>query len=57
MIWYIVLAALIIHILTHLLMPLNLRFSRRHGILAQPGERRIHENMIPEAGEIGRAHV
>ena len=55
MIWYIVLAALIIHILTHLLMPLNLRFSRRHGILAQPGERRIHENMIPEAGGLSFA--
>lgn len=55
MIWYIVLAALIIQVLTHLLMPLNLRFSRLHGILALPAERRIHETSIPEAGGLSFA--
>ena len=53
--WYIVLAALAIQLLAHLLMPLNLRFSRLHGILAQPGERRIHESSIPEAGGLSFA--
>ncbi|MCB5252831.1 MAG: MraY family glycosyltransferase [Candidatus Cloacimonadaceae bacterium] len=48
--WYIVAAALAIQLLTHILMPFNLRFSRLHGIIALPGERRIHEDEIPEAG-------
>lgn len=55
MIWQITLAALGIQLLTHLLMPLNQRFSRRHGILALPGERRVHEDMIPEAGGLSFA--
>lgn len=53
--WYIVLAALAIQLLTHLLLPWNLRFSRLHGILALPGERRIHEDRIPEAGGLSFA--
>lgn len=53
--WAIVLAACFIQLLTHLLMPWNLRFSRLHGIIALPGERRIHETSIPEAGGLSFA--
>jgi len=41
---------ILVHLATHLLMPLNLRFSRRFNIVAQPNERRIHKTAIPEAG-------
>jgi len=43
-------AALVVHIATHVLVPLNIRFSRHFGIVAEPNARRIHLNPIPEAG-------
>jgi UDP-GlcNAc:undecaprenyl-phosphate/decaprenyl-phosphate GlcNAc-1-phosphate transferase len=46
----ILIAACAIHLLTHLLVPVNKRFSRRHGILALPSERRIHDAKVPEGG-------
>lgn len=47
---YIILAAIASGIATALLVPWNMRFSRLHGILAVPNERRIHKSTIPEAG-------
>jgi len=47
---YIVFASIFIAIMTALLVPWNMRFSVRHGILALPNERRIHKKSIPEAG-------
>lgn len=46
----ILLEFVVIHLLTHALLPLNIRFSRRFGIMAEPNERRIHKIAIPEAG-------
>lgn len=46
----IVIEVVLIHLLTHLLLPLNIKFSQRFNIIAQPGERRIHKTAIPEAG-------
>lgn len=46
----ILLAAIAIHVLTHLLIPLNKRFALKHQLLALPSERRIHKKVIPEAG-------
>lgn len=46
----IVLYAIGIHLLTHLLVPLNIRWSNKHGIVAQPSERKIHLQARPEAG-------
>ncbi len=51
----ILLLSLGLHLLTHLLVPLNIRFSKRFGILAQPGERKIHTQAIPEAGGLSFA--
>jgi len=39
-----------VHLATHLLMPLNIRFSKRNNIVAHPNERRINKTAIPEAG-------
>lgn len=52
---YIILAALAVQIMTHLLVPLNIRFSKRFGIVAEPSERRIHRNPIPEGGGLSFA--
>lgn len=51
----VILLSLGIHLLTHLLVPVNIRFSTRFGILALPGERKIHSNAIPEAGGLSFA--
>ncbi len=51
----VVLLGIGIHLLTHLLVPLNMRFSTRLGILAHPGERKIHNGSIPEAGGLSFA--
>ncbi len=40
----------LIHLLTHLLLPFNIKFSRKFKIMAEPNERRIHKVAIPEAG-------
>jgi len=45
----ILLEALAIYLLTHLLVPINIRFSRKLKIVALPSERRIHKGNIPEA--------
>ncbi|HOU72585.1 MAG TPA: undecaprenyl/decaprenyl-phosphate alpha-N-acetylglucosaminyl 1-phosphate transferase, partial [Candidatus Syntrophosphaera sp.] len=44
-----------IFLLTHLLVPLNIRLSKRFGILALPNERKIHTQAIPEAGGLSFA--
>ncbi|MGC9361677.1 MAG: MraY family glycosyltransferase [Candidatus Syntrophosphaera sp.] len=44
-----------IHVLTHLLAPVNIRFSNKHGIVALPSERRIHDRKKPEAGGLSFA--
>ncbi len=46
----IILASVTIFILTSILVPQNIRFSRLHGIVALPNERRIHQQSCPEAG-------
>ena len=51
----VVLLGIGIHLLTHLLVPLNMRFSTRLDILAHPGERKIHNGSIPEAGGLSFA--
>ncbi len=51
----IIILSLGIHLLTHLLVPLNIRFSTRLGILAQPGGRKIHQDATPEAGGLSYA--
>ncbi len=52
---FIILAALFIFLMTQALVPLNMRFSVRHGIVAVPGERRIHKQRTPEAGGLSFA--
>lgn len=52
---YIILSCLLIFLLTQLLVPLNIRFSILHGIIAQPNERRIHKQNTPEAGGLSFA--
>ncbi|MCD8479261.1 MAG: undecaprenyl/decaprenyl-phosphate alpha-N-acetylglucosaminyl 1-phosphate transferase [Candidatus Cloacimonetes bacterium] len=52
---YIILAALFIFIVSQLLVPLNMRFSTLHGIIARPNERRIHKQCTPEAGGLSFA--
>ncbi|HOZ00957.1 MAG TPA: MraY family glycosyltransferase [Candidatus Syntrophosphaera sp.] len=44
-----------IHLLTHLLVPLNIRFSSRFRIIAQPSARKIHLEPKPEAGGLSFA--
>ncbi|MDD4224301.1 MAG: MraY family glycosyltransferase [Candidatus Cloacimonetes bacterium] len=51
----IALLSLGIHLLTHLLVPLNIKLSTKFGILAQPGERKIHTEAKPEAGGLSFA--
>nr|MDK2850910.1 UDP-GlcNAc:undecaprenyl-phosphate/decaprenyl-phosphate GlcNAc-phosphate transferase [Candidatus Cloacimonadota bacterium] len=46
----IILGALTIFILSNLLVPLNMRFSTQHGIVALPNDRRIHQVETPEGG-------
>ncbi|MDD4310366.1 MAG: MraY family glycosyltransferase, partial [Candidatus Cloacimonetes bacterium] len=46
----IIIESLAIFGLTHLLLPSNIAFSKRFGIIAHPSERRIHKGSIPEAG-------
>ncbi|HNQ44098.1 MAG TPA: MraY family glycosyltransferase, partial [Candidatus Cloacimonadota bacterium] len=52
---YIIPFCIIIHTLTHLLVPLNIRFSIKHGIVAYPAERRIHKHATPEGGGLSFA--
>ncbi|MCK9558062.1 MAG: MraY family glycosyltransferase [Candidatus Cloacimonetes bacterium] len=47
---YIIISSLVIFFGTLILGPWNMRFATRHGILAIPGERRIHKTSTPEAG-------
>lgn len=47
---YILFASLFIFFATYILVPLNRKFSIRHGIIAFPSERRIHKENTPEAG-------
>ncbi|MDZ4181349.1 MAG: MraY family glycosyltransferase, partial [Candidatus Cloacimonadaceae bacterium] len=47
--------ALVVFAITHLLVPLNIRFSNNFGIVARPAERRVHKNSIPEAGGLSFA--
>jgi UDP-GlcNAc:undecaprenyl-phosphate GlcNAc-1-phosphate transferase len=51
----IIIEALAIYLLVHVLMPINLRLSRRLDIVAHPNERRIHKTSIPEAGGLSFA--
>lgn len=51
----ILLAALFTHLVTHLLVPLNIRISTRFNIVARPSERRIHQCVIPEGGGLSFA--
>lgn len=46
----IIAASCFIFVATNLLVPWNIRFATRHGILARPNERRIHRTSIAEAG-------
>jgi UDP-GlcNAc:undecaprenyl-phosphate GlcNAc-1-phosphate transferase len=45
-----IVAAGLVHIATHMLIPVNIRFSMRHKMVAEPNPRRIHKTPIPEAG-------
>jgi UDP-GlcNAc:undecaprenyl-phosphate GlcNAc-1-phosphate transferase len=51
----IVLLSLGVHVITHLLVPVNIRLSNRFGIVALPGERKIHMEAKPEAGGLSFA--
>ena len=51
----ILLASVFTHLITHLLVPLNIRFSNRFNIVARPSERRIHDRVIPEGGGLSFA--
>ena len=51
----IVILAIAIHIATHLLVPLNIKLSRKLHIVAQPNERKINQIAIPEAGGLSFA--
>ncbi|MDP2173927.1 MAG: MraY family glycosyltransferase [Candidatus Cloacimonadaceae bacterium] len=53
--WKILPLAIIVFGLTHLLVPINIRFSNRFGIVARPAERRVHKYSIPEAGGLSFA--
>lgn len=44
-----------LHLLTHLLVPLNIRLSYKLGIVAYPNARRIHNKTMPEAGGLSFA--
>ncbi|MBM4403970.1 MAG: undecaprenyl/decaprenyl-phosphate alpha-N-acetylglucosaminyl 1-phosphate transferase [Candidatus Cloacimonetes bacterium] len=46
----IIVSALVVFTGTLLIVPANIRFSRRYGFLAKPDERRIHLHTQPEAG-------
>lgn len=46
----IIMEAVIIHLCTHLLLPLNLKISTKLKLIAHPNERKIHKIPIPEAG-------
>ena len=47
---YIIIGSMVIFLSTLILGPWNMRFAIRHGIVAVPGERRIHGTITPEAG-------
>lgn len=47
--------SLLIHLLTHLLVPVNIRVSNRFGIVVEPSERRVHTRTMPEAGGLSFA--
>jgi UDP-GlcNAc:undecaprenyl-phosphate GlcNAc-1-phosphate transferase len=51
----IILEAIAIHLLTHLLIPHNIKLSNHFKIVALPNERRIHKGSIPEAGGLSFA--
>lgn len=53
--WLVFGGAVGVLLLTNVLMPLNMLFSRRMKILALPNERRIHKNAVPEAGGLSFA--
>lgn len=55
MLTYIIIISILIHLATHVLIPLNIRFSTRHGIVALPTERRIHKHATPEGGGLSFA--
>jgi len=42
-------------IFTFILVPLNIRFSHKFGLIDTPGERRIHKEIIPSAGGLSFA--
>ena len=46
----IIIQAVLIHLCTHLLFPLNLKISKKLKLIAYPSERKIHKIPIPEAG-------
>lgn len=48
-------AALLTHLLTHLLIPANIKLSKRYKIVAHPNARRIHKDVTPEAGGLSFA--
>lgn len=52
---YIILAAIFIFVSTQLMVPIVIRFSIRHGILALPSERRIHKHSTAQAGGLSFA--
>ena len=43
------------HVLTHLLVPLNIKFSLKKNLVAIPGERHIHKQVTPLAGGLSFA--
>jgi len=51
----ILLGVIFTHLVTHLLVPLNIRLSTRFNIVARPSERRIHNCVIPEGGGLSFA--
>ncbi|NLK49510.1 MAG: undecaprenyl/decaprenyl-phosphate alpha-N-acetylglucosaminyl 1-phosphate transferase [Candidatus Cloacimonetes bacterium] len=52
---YILMAAILTHVFTHLLIPANIRFSQKMGIVALPNARRIHKEATPEGGGLSFA--
>lgn len=47
--------SLVVYLSTNLLVPLNIKLSNKHGIIALPNERRVHSYPIPEAGGLSFA--
>ena len=51
----IIILAIAIHLATHLLVPLNIKFSWKLHIVSEPNERKINRIAIPEAGGLSFA--